>query len=94
MLCALDWYLSKPKEVVIVGHRGDCATEALIAAVHQQYVPNKLVLLLDDSCRDQANRFSRVGDKVRLNGLPTAYVCQGFTCSQPVTESAQLVSLL
>lgn len=94
MLCALDWYLSKPKEVVIVGHRGDCATEALIAAVHQQYVPNKLVLLSDDSCRDQANRFSRVGDKVRLNGLPTAYVCQGFTCSQPVTESAQLVSLL
>jgi uncharacterized protein YyaL (SSP411 family) len=94
MLCALDWYLSNPKEVVIVGRRGDCATEALIAAVHQQYVPNKLVLLSDDSCRDQANRFPRVDDKVRLNGLPTAYVCQGFTCSQPVTESAQLVSLL
>lgn len=94
LLCALDWYLSKPKEVVIVGRRGDCATEALIATVHQQYVPNKLVLLSDDSCREQANRFPRVGGKVRLNGLPTAYVCQGFTCSQPVTESAQLVSLL
>jgi uncharacterized protein len=94
MLCTLDWYLSKPKEVVIVGRRGDGATEALVAAVHQQYVPNKLVLVSDDSCLDRSNRFPWVDGKVSLNGLPTAYVCQRFTCSQPVTESAQLTSLL
>ena len=92
MLCALDWYLTKPKEVVIVGRRGDAATEALIATVHQQYVPNKLVSVLDESRLDSANRISGVDRKV--NGLPTAYVCQRFTCSRPVTESEQLIGLL
>jgi uncharacterized protein YyaL (SSP411 family) len=94
MLCTVDWYLSKPKEVVIVGRRGEGTTEELIATVHQQYVPNKLVLVSDDSALHPAERFPWVDGKVRVNGLPTAYVCQRYTCSEPVTDSAQLVGLL
>ena len=49
MLCALDLFLSKPKDVVIVGERGHPATESLLAAVHQQYVPNKTLLVIDEA---------------------------------------------
>ena len=94
MLCALDLYLSKPKEVVIVGSRGNPVTESFIATVHQRYVPNKILFLLDESCRGQAHELPLAAGKVSINGQSTAYVCQRFSCSQPVTEQAQLDLLL
>ena len=94
LLCALDLYLSKPKEVVIVGSRGNPLTENLIGTVHQRYVPNKLVLVLDESRAGTEVDLPLASGKVSMNGLPTAYVCQQFRCSPPVTDSAHLESLL
>ncbi len=94
MLCALDLHLSKPKEIVIVGGRRNPATESFIARVHQRYVPNKIVLLLDESHRGKEGDLPLAAGKVSVNGQPTAYVCQRFSCSPPVTESEQLESLL
>ena len=42
-LCALDFYLSTPKEVAIVGPRDDAGTSALLAAAHRDFLPNKVV---------------------------------------------------
>jgi uncharacterized protein YyaL (SSP411 family) len=94
MLCALDLYLSKPKEVVIVGSRGNPVTESFIATVHHRYVPNKILLLLDESRRGKECELPLAAGKVSVNGQPTAYVCAHFNCSQPVTEPAQLELLL
>ena len=42
-LCAMDYALSTPKEVVVVGERDDAATKALLEAVHSRFIPNKVV---------------------------------------------------
>jgi uncharacterized protein YyaL (SSP411 family) len=94
MLCGLDLFLSKPKEVVIVGTRGNPATESLLATVHRRYVPNKILFLLDESRRGKEWELPLAAGKTSQHGQPVAYVCQRFTCSQPVTDSAQLESLL
>jgi len=94
ILCALDLYLSKPREVVIVGSRGNPVTESFISTVHQRYVPNKILFLLDESRRGKESELALAAGKVSVNGQPTAYVCQRFSCSQPVTEQAQLELLL
>jgi uncharacterized protein YyaL (SSP411 family) len=94
MLTALDCCLSRPKEVVVVGSRGESATESLVATVHQCYVPNKIVVLLDESRRGEEGDLPLMAGKVRVNGRPTAYVCQRFSCSAPVTERAELEALL
>ena len=94
LLCALDLFLSKPKEVVLIGERGNPATDAFIATVHQRYVPNKIVLVLDESHAGREGDLPLASGKVRLNGRPTAYVCHRFRCSQPMTDRAQLESLL
>lgn len=93
LLCALDFYLSKPKEVVVVGSRGNPVTESFLSTVHQRYVPNKIVLVLDEA-GGKVGELPPAAGKVRLNGHPTAYVCQRFVCSPPVTECAQLDTLL
>jgi uncharacterized protein YyaL (SSP411 family) len=94
LLCGLDLSLSKPKEVVIVGARGNPQTESLLATLHQRYVPNKILLVIDEARRGKEGELPLAAGKVSVNGQATAYVCQQFTCSAPVTESVQLESLL
>jgi uncharacterized protein len=68
MLCALDLYLSKPKEVVIAGSRAHPVTESFLAAVYQRYVPNKILFLLDESRRGKEFELPMAAGKVSLNG--------------------------
>src|SRR5262245_42590965 len=94
MLCALDWYLTTPQEIVIVGTRGDTVTESFLSTVHQRYFPNRAVLVIDPTCRARQSELALAAGKASVNGQPTAYVCQRQTCSRPVTESHELGLLL
>ena len=78
---------------MILGSRNPF-TEGLIGTVYGRYVLNKLVLVLDESRAGTEVDLPLASGKVSMNGLPTAYVCQQFRCSPPVTDSAHLESLL
>jgi uncharacterized protein len=94
LLCSLDWWLSGPKEIVIMGLRGNPLTEAMVTTVYQRYIPNRVVLTVEETRRGAADELPLAKGKASLNGRPTAYVCQHQTCSQPVTEPRQLEALL
>ncbi|MDE3051616.1 MAG: thioredoxin domain-containing protein, partial [Nitrospirota bacterium] len=94
MLCALDWYLTMPQEIVIVGARGEAMTESLLSTVHRRYLPNRAVLVVEASRRAGEIELPLAAGKTSVNGQPTAYVCYRQTCSPPVTESQQLDLLL
>jgi uncharacterized protein YyaL (SSP411 family) len=87
LLCSVDWWLSGPREIVIVGARGHAMTEAMLRAVSQRFIPHRVVL-------GDAHEFPLGKGKVSLNGRPTAYVCQRQTCSQPVVDLQQLEGTL
>jgi uncharacterized protein len=94
MLCALDWYLTTPHEIVVVGTRGDAMTESLITTVHRRYVPNRTVQVVEPTRHAGGSDLALAAGKTSVNGQPTVYVCQRQTCSSPVTESHQLELLL
>jgi hypothetical protein len=94
MLCALDWYLTTPQEIVVVGTRGEATTEALLSTVHRRYLPNHTVLVVEATRRAGESDLALAAGKTSVNGQPTAYVCQRQTCSPPVTESQRLNLLL
>jgi uncharacterized protein YyaL (SSP411 family) len=94
MLCALDWYLTTPQEIVVVGTRGDAMTESLLSTVHRRYLPNRTVLVVEASRRAGESDLVLAAGKTSVNGHPTAYICQRQTCSPPVTESHHLDLLL
>jgi uncharacterized protein len=93
MLCALDLYLNKPKEIVVVGKRDDPATAELIKEIHSLYLPNKTLQLADPG--EPLEKISPLLEgKRQVDDKPTVYVCHNFTCSQPVTNREALRPLL
>jgi uncharacterized protein YyaL (SSP411 family) len=93
MLCALDQYLHPAKEIVIVGEISDARTTDLIKEIHSLYLPNKAVQLFEPG--QSLDKVSPLlAGKKQIDGRPTAYVCQHFTCSAPVTSWVELKPLL
>ena len=88
LLCALDLYLSGPKEIAIIGDPTQEATRALLGEVFHRYLPNKVV-----ACGLSDELFLLLG-RSRVNGLPTAFVCENYTCKAPVTSPTELAAQL
>jgi uncharacterized protein len=93
MLCALDLYLRKPKEIVVIGNRKDANIAELINRIHSIYLPNKTLQLAGpDESLEKISPLLR--GKTQLDGKPTVYVCHNFTCSLPVTSWEEIKPLL
>jgi uncharacterized protein len=96
MLVALDYSLSKPRQIVIAGKKEAPETKALLKEVHRHFLPNTMLLLANSG---EGQKF--LGDKneaIRamslVKGKPAAYVCENFTCKAPVTDPKTLGELL
>jgi len=95
LLCALDFYLAKPKEIVLVGSRTDPGVAELLSKVHSRYIPNKTLAVVSERTGTASRGVPAAAQgKTAIDGKPTAYVCHNFTCSQPVTDWEALEKLL
>ncbi len=80
MLCALDFALGKPKQIVIAGEPAVTDTQTLLRVVRRRYLPNRIVML----ARDQKI------PRLMMDEKATAYVCVDRTCRLPATEPEEL----
>jgi uncharacterized protein YyaL (SSP411 family) len=96
MLVALDYSLSKPRQVVIAGKKDAPETKALVNEVHRHFLPNTVLFLADGA--EGQKYLGEKNEAIRamspLDGKPAAYVCEDFTCKAPVTDPKQLAELL
>ncbi|MBI4199149.1 MAG: thioredoxin domain-containing protein [Chloroflexi bacterium] len=93
-LCALDFYLSPPKEIALIGPREDSATQGLLDEVHRRFLPNKVVTGWDPERTPAVPSWPLLEDKWMLDGRPAAYVCQNYACQAPVTDPRALAEQL
>ena len=91
-LVALDYALSQPFEIAIVGSPDDEATRALLGAATCGFRPHQV--LACGTAGEAAPAVPLLADRHLVNGKPAAYVCRGFTCQAPVTEAEGLRVLL
>ena len=96
MLAACEWLLGEPREIVLVGDRGDAGTEALLRALHSRFVPNRVVMLVDspEARRALAAGIPSIEFMEKVEGRASAYVCRNYACQLPVTESEKLAELI
>src|SRR5437870_4299942 len=96
MLVALDYSLSKPRQIVIAGKKDAPDTKALLKEVHRHFLPKTIVLLADGA--EGQKYLGEKNEAIRamslVEGKPAAYVCENFTCKAPVTEPKQLAEFL
>lgn len=89
-LCALDYYLSTPKEIAIVGKRDDPGTQALLKVVYSRYIPNRVLAGCDPDDQNRAEGIVILQERDAIGGKPTAYVCENHICQLPVTKPEAL----
>ena len=91
LLCELAFLLSTPKEIAIVGKKGDAKTEAMLAALHGTYQPNKIVALSESA---DGQTLPLLADKTQVDNTATAYVCENYVCQAPTTDVEAFLELL
>ncbi len=84
--------LERALEVVLVGERGEKRLEALRRAAYGVSQPNRIVQLIPPGRELPESHPAR--GKGLHNGVATAYVCSGMTCSLPITEPERLRAAL
>ena len=91
-LAALDFYVSIPKEIAIVGPRAAPATQGLLDTIFTRFLPNKVVV--GSPMGDGGTELPLLQSRGMIDGKPTAYVCQNYACQLPVTEQGALAEQL
>jgi hypothetical protein len=93
-LGALDFYLVRAKEVVIVGKPGDTATRNLTREVYKEFLPNRVFVGAENGTLSGNIDLPLFEDRKMIAGRPTAYVCENYVCLLPVNDPAELAKLL
>ena len=91
LLCELAFLLSTPKEIAIVGKKGDAKTEAMLTALHSIYQPNKIVASSESA---DGQTLPLLAGKTQVDDTATAYVCENYACQAPTTDVDTFVELL
>jgi len=94
-LCNLSYYLSKIKEIVIIGDPFQNKLVNLKFEIYKNFIPNKIVIGrdLNNSNKNKLN-LTLFNGKICINNQTTIYVCENFHCQLPVTTNHELAKQL
>ncbi len=90
LLSTLDFHLSTPYEIVVIGDPDAPDARALLGAVYSDYLPNKVVAGRSESDEEAARLVPLLADRPKRDGKATAYVCVQYACQNPTTDPAEL----
>jgi len=93
---ALDFGLSKPKQIIIAGDPSASDTRALLRLVHERFLPNKILLLADggQGQKQFAQWLPFLQGVAPIQGRATAYICENYVCKLPTSDLQEVIRLL
>ena len=87
-LCAADFAVGPTREVAIIGDARHTQTREFLDTLWKTFRPRQVTAISNYPPEPDAPALLK--DRSLLNDLPTAYVCQGFVCLQPVNSPTQM----
>jgi uncharacterized protein YyaL (SSP411 family) len=87
LLAALDFELGRPVELAVIGPPAETLTRQLLDVVRIRYLPNRLLAVAPDG---DGRGIPLLAERHAMNGVATAYLCEGFVCQSPTTDPAEL----
>ena len=96
LLVALDFSMSKPRQIVVAGKIDNEQTKALLKEVNRHFIPNGVLMLADgsDGQKFLGEKNEAIGAMLPVDRKPAVYVCENFTCKAPATDIKTLNALL
>jgi uncharacterized protein len=91
LLAARD-LLDHGEQIVVAGARGAADADALVTAVFATSVPNRVLTVVSPGRELAADHPAR--GKGPVDGRVAAYICEGPTCSLPITTPTELSQAL
>ncbi|MBI5711878.1 MAG: thioredoxin domain-containing protein [Chloroflexi bacterium] len=88
-LVAQSFYVSKPKEIAIIGDVNEANTQVMLDVVNETYRPFAVVAV---GAKDSP--IPLLNGRDQIDGKATVYVCENFACKLPVNEAEKLRELL
>jgi uncharacterized protein YyaL (SSP411 family) len=84
---AVDFLLGPTYEFVFSGD-GSTGSNAAIADLLGRFLPHKVLALVPET--DAPLLADLLADKTMIKGEPTLYICEGFTCREPIHGNANI----
>ena len=91
-LSAADFALGNVRQVAILGGEGEENFLAMMNVVRSEYRPN--IVVAASSYPPVEDAPPLLDERPLVDGQPTAYVCEGFVCRQPVINADNLQNQL
>jgi uncharacterized protein YyaL (SSP411 family) len=91
-LCAADFAVGPTYEVAIIGDPDNPETKELVKTLWKTFRPRQVTAI--SIYPPEPGAPALLEDRPLLNDQPTAYVCQGFVCLQPVNSPTEMESQL
>ncbi len=89
-LVAMEFMMSSPRELVLVGAMDNPATQTFLRVIRSRFLPNAVVAAGPGLARKGGPaRIPLLENRPTVDGAPALYVCEGFSCRQPITDPAQ-----
>ncbi len=94
-MAAIDFVNGPSHEVVVTGAPDAEDTIAMLRALGERFLPNKVVLFVPDGEASEVTEIAPYAEGYRsVDGKATAYVCVNFSCQLPVTSISEMLNLL
>ncbi len=92
LLCAVELALEPPRHAVIAGDPASPDFQALVAVLHEQIGPRRILLAADGAEAQQwlAGRAPWLAEMRPLDGRATVYLCEEYACHAPVSDAGAL----
>ena len=91
MFIALDFYLDRSKEVVVVGPKLSKDKDAIIQMLHDEFIPNKTLGYI---APNKKSSFPVFENKTTIAGRTIVYVCENNICKFPTEDLSKVLQLL
>ncbi len=96
MLSSISFQLGPNKEIVITGNPEALDTKEMLNVIRSRFLPNAVVLLHQsgDAGKPIEVLMPFIKNQSPFDGKATAYICENYSCKQPVTDPEKLAEML
>jgi uncharacterized protein YyaL (SSP411 family) len=95
LVSAFSFSSGPTREIVIAGDFEDSTTREMLKLLKGNFLPHAVIMLNETNQQTQLKKLSPfVAAQVAIDAKTTAYVCENFTCKEPVHTADELKEML